>query len=217
MVGLSGGVGSGKSTIAAFFRNEGARIIDADRVGHEVLDRPDVRAGLVRDWGPGILRRGRVDRAALARVAFRDRRSVRRLNRRVHPAILREIRRRIARSPRWVVLDAALLHETGADRLCDRMVFVDAPATLRRRRTAARGWAPGELARRERCQRPAAYKEKKADYVINNAGPKSLAKEQVNVISRELRNLHLSSHHLRRSVSWRRAKRESPRKRSRRP
>jgi dephospho-CoA kinase len=187
VVGLAGGVGSGKSTVAKIFIKEGAQGIDADALGHGVLDLPRVRAALARDWGPGILRGGRVDRAALARLAFRSRKSIARLNRRVHPVILREIRRRISRARGWVVLDAALLFETGADALCDVVVFVSAPRALRARRTRARGWGPGELERRERVQLPIAYKKKKADYVIDNTGPKSRTEEQTRRICDELR------------------------------
>lgn len=187
VVGLAGGVGSGKSTVAGIFIKEGARGIDADALGHRVLDFPRMRAALARDWGTDILRKGRVDRAALARLAFRSRKDVARLNRRVHPAILREIRRRIARARGWVVLDAALLFETGADALCDKIVFVSAPRALRERRTRARGWGPGELARRERFQIPVSYKKKKADYVIDNTGPTSRTEVQTRKICDELR------------------------------
>ena len=128
-----------------------------------------------------------MDRAALARLAFRSRKDVARLNRRVHPEILREIRRRISRARGWVVLDAALLFETGADALCDKIVFVSAPRALRARRTRARGWGPGELARRERFQIPVSYKKKKADYVIDNTGPTSRTEEQTRKICDELR------------------------------
>lgn len=182
VVGLAGGVGSGKSTVAALFRNWGARVLDADAIGHRVIERPDVRARLVRAWGPGILRGKRVDRARLARAAFRSRASARRLNRLVHPPILREIRRRIARCRGWVVLDAALLYEAGADRLCDRVVFVDAPVDVRRRRAAARGMPPEEAARRERFQRPLSYKKRRADNVIDNAGSKSRTERQAREI-----------------------------------
>jgi dephospho-CoA kinase len=187
VVGLAGGVGSGKSTVAAFFRKWGARVIDADAVGHRVLERPDVRARLAVLWGPGVLRNGRVDRAALARAVFRSRADVERLNRLVHPVILREMRRRIREARGWVVLDAALLFEAGADSLCDRVVFVRAPRSLRARRTAARGWTKEELRRRERFQWPPSYKEKKAHYVIDNTGSKSRAKAQARTIYEELR------------------------------
>ena len=189
VVGLAGGVGSGKSTVAAIFIKQGARGIDADLLGHRVLELPAVRAGLVRDWGTGILRDGRVDRAALARLAFRSRKTVARLNRRVHPEILRDIRRQIARARGWVVLDAALLFETGADALCDKIVFVSAPRALRARRVRSRGWGPEELRRRERFQLPVVYKKKKADYVIDNTGPASRTEAQTRKICDELRQL----------------------------
>jgi dephospho-CoA kinase len=189
VVGLAGGVGSGKSTVASIFIKQGARGIDADALGHRVLELPTVRAGLLRDWGEGILRDGRVDRAALARLAFRSRKDVARLNRRVHPEILREIRRRIARARGWVVLDAALLFETGADALCDKVIFVSAPRAIRARRVRSRGWGPGELRRRERFQIPVVYKKKKADYVIDNAGSASRTADQIRKICDELRLL----------------------------
>jgi len=189
VVGLAGGVGSGKSTVAAIFTNEGARGIDADVLAHQVLGLPRVRAALARDWGDGILLRGRVDRAALARLAFRSKESVERLNRRVHPEILREIRRQVKRARGWVILDAPLLFETGADALCDKVIYVSAPFAIRVRRTRGRGWGPGELRRRERFQFPTVYKKKKADYVIDNAGPKSRTEVQARKIVEELRRL----------------------------
>ncbi len=188
VLGLAGGIGSGKSTVASFFRKWGARVVDADAVARRILDRPDVRERLARAWGPDILRGGRVDRAALARKAFRSGSSLSRLARTVHPAALREIRRRISAARGWVILDAALLFETGLDRRCDRVIFVHAPRKARgRRAAAARGWAPGEAARRERFQRPLADKKMRADYVIDNTGPRSRAERQARKIFDELR------------------------------
>lgn len=186
VLGLAGGVGSGKSSVAAIFRRWGADVVDADVLGHRALEIPAVRSRLARAWGPGILKDGRVDRAALGRLAFRSKRDVARLNRLVHPAILREIRRRIARAGGWVVLDAALLFEAGADRLCDRVAFVDVPRHERIRRTRVRGWDARELARRERFQWPVSFKRRKADYVIDNAGPKSRTIEQARRIYEDL-------------------------------
>jgi dephospho-CoA kinase len=191
IVGLAGGIGSGKSTVAALFRRlRGARVIDADVVGHRVLDRPAVKRRLVRAFGSGILGRdGEVDRSALARAAFRSRAAAGRLNRATHPAILREIRRELAASKGWVVLDASLLFETGADALCDRVVYVEAPSALRRDRTARRGWAPGERERRERLQAGPAAKKRSSDYVIDNAGPQGRTADQVRKIVAELDRL----------------------------
>lgn len=190
VVGLAGGVGSGKSTVAALFRKWGARVVDADALGHRLLDAPRVRARLVRLFGPGLLRGRRIDRRALAVEAFQSRRSVERLNRTVHPAILREIRAVLRRSRgALVVLDAALLFETGADALCDRVIYVDVPRRERARRVRSRGWAAGELARRESFQHPTAYKKKRANYVIDNAGTRARTTSQAREIFDELRKL----------------------------
>jgi dephospho-CoA kinase len=187
VIGLAGGVGSGKSRVAGMLKRRGAGIVNADAIGHRVIDRPEIRRRLVQAWGPGILRGKRIDRESLARAAFGSRASVKRLNRIVHPAIVREMRRRLALRRGWTVLDAALLYEAGADRLCDRVIFVDAPRALRVRRTRGRGWPPGELERRERYQWIVAYKKKKADYVLVNAGSLSRTEQQLDQILDDLR------------------------------
>jgi dephospho-CoA kinase len=181
VVGLSGGVGSGKSTVARILRRlKRARVIDADAVGHRVLARPAVRRRLAAIFGREILgREGAIDRRELARRAFRSREALGRLNRATHPAILREIRRELAAARGWVVLDASLLFESGADALCDRVIFVDAPRRVREERTAARGWPPGERARREGFQWTPAAKKRKADVVIDNAGPVARTERQL--------------------------------------
>jgi dephospho-CoA kinase len=184
VVGLLGGVGSGKSTVARLLAGHGARVLDADRVARGVLASPPVRAAVRRAWGSGVIGRdGRPDRAALARIVFRDGRALRRLNRLVHPRVVARIRRdatRMRRGRRPVVIDAPLLLETPLRRLCGLLVFVDAPVARRARRTAReRGWAPGELARRERFQAGLARKRRLADVVIDNGGPVAATARQV--------------------------------------
>ena len=187
VLGLAGGVGSGKSLVAGLLKKRGGEILDADVLGHRALDRPEIVRRLVRAWGPGILREGAVDRAALARAAFQSKTSVQRLNRIVHPAILGEIRRRLAAARGWTVLDAALLYEVGAEKLCDRVIYVDAPRPLRERRIRSRRWPAGELVKRERFQWNPAYKKKKADYVIDNTGTPSRTEHQLERILDDLR------------------------------
>jgi dephospho-CoA kinase len=147
-------------------------VIDADVVGHRVLARPAVRRRLVARFGRDILGRGgAIDRRELARRAFRSRKDLAALNRETHPAILREIRKELGAARGWVVLDASLLFESGADALCDRVIFVDAPRRVREARTASRGWPPGERARREAFQWPVERKRKRSDVTIDNGGP----------------------------------------------
>jgi dephospho-CoA kinase len=180
VVGLTGGIGSGKSTVAGILRKSGAVVIDADALGHRVLEIPRIRAALVRDFGAAILGEdGRIDRRALGRKAFRNKAATARLNRRVHPEILNRIRRGIRRARGCVVLDAALLYETGAEALCDRVWFVDAPRRRRLERIRARGWSAREVSRRERTQMPLREKKRRADVVIDNGGPVSRTEREV--------------------------------------
>lgn len=192
VVGLLGGVGSGKSSVAALFKEFGALTVDADRIAHGVLEDPAVRRTLVAWWGPAILRRGRVDRAEVARRAFGSAEATAKLNALTHPRIRRELKREIARARRLggvVIVEAALLLETGSDAGCDVLVFVDAPAAVRRRRAASRGWTAAEWRRREDAQWPLPRKRARADYVIDNGGSRAAARKQVVSILQEIASL----------------------------
>src|SRR5262245_50331946 len=189
IVGLLGGVGSGKSAVAALFKENGARVVDADRIAHGVLEDRGVRRTLASWWGPEVLRGGRVDRAVVARRAFGSAADRNRLNALVHPKIRRALRGEILKGRRRggvLVVEAALLLETGSDGWCDVLVFVDAPAAVRRRRARSRGWTAEEWRRRERSQWPVARKRKRADYVIDNGGSRAAARKQVERILQEL-------------------------------
>ncbi len=176
-IGLIGGVASGKSAVARQFADWGAVILDADRVGHEVLLEMDVIHQLVARWGPRILTEaGEINRSAVARIVFAAGGETERqfLNSVTHPRIaerigleLNELRQ--ANCPA-VVLDAALLLEAGWDRLCDEIVFIDVPQELRLARARTRGWDAGELARREATQIPLEEKKRRATVCLDNSG-----------------------------------------------
>jgi dephospho-CoA kinase len=183
VLGLVGGVGSGKSHVAAgLAAKRNVAVIAADPIGHEVLRRPAVMAELRHRWGDSVFTpAGEVDRARLGSLVFgddpaaRDRR--RQLEAITHPEITREVCRRIAEyqsQPHLeaIVLDAALLLEAGWREFCDRVVFVDSPLADRQQRVAAsRGWSAAELARREASQWPLDQKRRGSDAVIQNCGP----------------------------------------------
>jgi len=181
VIGITGGIGSGKSTVAGMFADLGAERIDADALGHEALERDDVRAAIREVWGPGVFdASGRIDRKALAEVAFADDEQTRRLNAIVHPPLLQQLHRRLAQATSKVaVLDAALLTESGLDEVCDVVVFVDAPRTVQRQRVAARGWSEQELQRREARQHSLGEKRERSRYVIENAGTERNTLQQV--------------------------------------
>jgi len=177
IVGLLGGVSSGKSTVAGELARLGARVIDADRLAHLVLRDPAVKQRLRRRWGGEVFKRsGAVDRAQLAARAFASPQEQQALVRITHPPILRRIRAelgklRARRKPAIVVLDAALLAESGLARLCDVTVFVSCDRKRRAgRASAARGWPDQEVERREHYQIPLNRKQRSADYLVDNIG-----------------------------------------------
>lgn len=178
VIGLAGGIGAGKSTVARVLADSGLGVIDSDRLNHEELGRPEVIETLV-GWLGQELRgpEGGLRRDALAQLVFNDPRQRARVEALLHPRIARrrqELIEAFEADPkvRAIVLDSPLLFEAGLDRLCDKVIFVDAPTDQRAGRLAAgRGWSGEELARREKSQQPLDSKRASADYIIvNNSG-----------------------------------------------
>jgi dephospho-CoA kinase len=187
VVGIVGGLGSGKSTVAELLARRGARVVDADRIGHAVLGRAPVRAALVAAFSGGILdQAGQVDRRRLARAAFQTPERVEKLNKIVHPPIIQDVRGRVDELTKkadvpLVVVDAALLMETGLHSdLCDMLLFVDATRRLRQERwTAGRSIGAEQFEKRERAQLPARSKKERADFVVDNTGSLRELEDQV--------------------------------------
>lgn len=176
VIGLVGGVGAGKSAAAAAFARRGGAVIDADRLGHTVLELPVVKAALVERWGERVLKPdGAVDRRTVAGIVFADAAERRVLEAVVFPPITAAARERIAAAQadpavRFVVLDAPTLLEAGWGELADRLVCVDAPRPVRLGRVARRGWTDADLTAREAAQLPAADKRARCDAVLVNDG-----------------------------------------------
>lgn len=179
LLGVLGGIASGKSEVARLLAGAEGRVLDADALAHAELEASDTREWLGARFGPALIAGGRVDRAALAAAVFADPAARAELEARVHPRVRAALRGGLVaaqreRVPR-VVLDVPLLLENEAEHgltaLCDALVFVDADAKVRDARAVARrGWASGELERREALQLPLATKRDRADFVIRNEG-----------------------------------------------
>lgn len=149
VLGVTGLPGCGKSAFCAGLAR--SLWISADRLGHELLDRPDLQKRLVDAFGLEILKEGRVHRPTLGAIVFGGQ-GMETLNAIVHPAIREEVHRRIveARSGwRPVVLEAAILFEAGFDDLCDRSLLLEADFDLRLARVQSRGWSREELKSRD--------------------------------------------------------------------
>jgi dephospho-CoA kinase len=177
VIGVTGGAGAGKSLVASLFARWGGLLISGDEIGKRVVDGSAcLRRRLVKAFGPGILKGGKIRRSVLAKRAFADRTATELLNRLVHPLLIRELNREIgraARSSRYraVVVDAALLVEWGQRQVhWEYLVGVWAPATLRRERLRARGWTDDQIRGRMRGQLPWCARRRVIDCVVKNDG-----------------------------------------------
>lgn len=188
VIGICGGIGSGKSAVASAFRALGCEVCVSDDVARAVLERPEVRAAVIARAGPSVSRPdGSVDRAALGRAIFADPALRADIERIMHPRIEAARRAQFAQAPRSTrgfIIDAPLLLEVGLDRECDAVVFVDAPHALRVARvTATRGWDAAELDRRERAQLPLAEKRARStDTIVNDCDQHELARRVAEVL-----------------------------------
>ncbi len=141
IIGLTGRTGSGKTTASGVFSEQGAGIIDADAVAHEVLRKGGAAyKGVIETFGAGILSEsGEIDRSLLGAEVFNNIKKLLKLNELTHSHILAEIKLRIAASTREnTVIDAALLFESGLDEVCDLTVAVTAPESVRMSRIMER-------------------------------------------------------------------------------
>jgi dephospho-CoA kinase len=174
IVGLTGGLATGKSTVAGMFGRLGAGLVDCDRLAHAALRRgTPVYRRVVKQWGPGICATGgEIDRKALARRVFASARERRRLEGLVHPAVRRELRDRLRKSRRKItVAEIPLLFETDFHRQVARTVTVTAPRAEQIARARRKlGISAAEAAERIAAQLSLRDKAKRSDYVIHNDG-----------------------------------------------
>jgi dephospho-CoA kinase len=174
VIGLTGGIGSGKSTVAQFLAELGAVIIDLDKVGHEALQQEEVRGQLVRKFGKDILNvSGEVDRTRLGKLVFNNREALARLNRIVHPVIDNMVNARIEEYRRKgvevVVLEAAAMLEAGRASQVDELWVALAPEKVVLQRLSERnGYSGKETRARIDSQMSSEERIRHADVVIDS-------------------------------------------------
>ncbi|OGX38835.1 MAG: dephospho-CoA kinase [Omnitrophica WOR_2 bacterium RIFCSPHIGHO2_02_FULL_68_15] len=185
VIGVTGSLGTGKSTVARLLARRGAHRLDADAMAHALMaPGTPVWRRLRRRFGAGVVQPdGRIDRPALAAAGFASRDAWRDLCRIVHPAVIAATRRSLAAlrrraRPAVVVLDVPLLIESGMTSLVDWVVVVTADRRAQLAR-ARRRWPAAEILRRLRRQMPLAEKVRRADVVIDNNGSRRATAVQV--------------------------------------
>jgi len=189
IVGLIGGIGAGKSTIARLLVELGAEVVDADALAHEILETPEVKEVLVSWLGKEVLRKdGRVDRKEVAQRVFTSPEEVKKLEALVHPGVRSRIETKIlehsqqskkAERHSLLVLDVPLLDGSPLRERCSGVLFVDSPQETRKKRVEARGWKAGELERREKLQTSLEEKKRLSDWVVDNSGTLEETRRQV--------------------------------------
>lgn len=192
VIGLTGGIGMGKSTAAAAFRRARIPVFDADREVHRLQARGGAAVAPIAAAFPGAVRDGAVDRAALRAIVTKDPAAFGRLEAIVHPLVRAGERRFLARARRAghkvAVLDIPLLFETGSDRRVDQVVVVSAPPDVQRARVKLRRGVTEAQARALIArQMPDAEKRKRADIVVRTGLSRHYAQRRLRGLIREMR------------------------------
>jgi len=187
VIGVTGGVGTGKSTVAKMFQRLGAVVLDADAITHQLMEPKRLAwRAIVKTFGESILNDDQtINRRGLAAVVFSDEQRRKRLEGIVHPRVLRAIRHELrhlrrSRGIRAVVVDVPLLVEAGAEDLVDALVVVTAPPEAQRERLKRQhGWSDEEISKRIGAQWELSAKAALADHVVDNSDGVDVTRTQV--------------------------------------
>ena len=181
IIGLTGGIASGKSTVSDALRKSGAVIIDADAISRGILERDGAAYGQVTEAFPQyILPDGTIDRRGLGAYVFSHEEGIRRLNAITHPIIVEEVRRRAEAEEGSVIIDAPLLIEVGLDRICHEIWLVTAEREIRVERIMRRnGLSRQEAEDRIDNQLSEEEKRRRAHLVIENSGSLAALDQQI--------------------------------------
>ncbi len=185
VVGITGSIGSGKSSAAKYLGRFGFSVINADRLYRSLYKKGGVlHEKLLLAFGRGIgTKGGEINRKKLRSIVFSDPKKLRLLNRITHPEILRAAKKRIAASQKNIIIDAPLLFEAKFDSLCDQVIVVHCSGkVMLRRLLATRNLSRAEILRIKESQMPFSEKKKRADFVVDTSGSYAKTRRQLDRI-----------------------------------
>lgn len=191
VLGVTGSIGSGKTTVTAFMREGGAAVINADELARQAVQpgRPAL-AAIVREFGPQMLdESGQLRRKALAERVFDDRAATRRLGELIHPEVVAQTRRLLEElkdDHPVIVVDVPLLFEAGMQGLMDKVLVVTITENQRFSRLRRRGFSERQVIARLGMQMPQARKISLADYVIDNSGTIEATRKQAQTLLEQI-------------------------------
>jgi len=183
-LGLTGGIGSGKSTALAYLHECGAAVISSDDIVHRLYDRPAIIAAIQARYGHKALSGAHVNRQALAGIVFRDHDELQWLEKLLHPHVQAAVeewaaaQQKVKPRPAVLVAEVPLLFETGMETAFDLVMLITAPAEVRRQRLTAK-LTDGEFERRLALQMPEDEKVARSDFVFHNTGERKALREFV--------------------------------------
>ena len=191
IIGLTGDVGAGKSTLCSVWREMGARVIDADTVARSMWDRADVRAEAEKRWGAGFF--DEPDKKTLwaknAAKIFNDAEEYKFASALIHRRTGEELKKLAREAEGWVIVEIPLLYEGGHDEWLDYVVYAAAPFEKRVARNAKRNWNAEEVSRREAKLLPSEEKIAKADFVLTNDGTEEEWKQKARELGERMKLL----------------------------
>jgi dephospho-CoA kinase len=174
IVGVTGVIGTGKSTLSGMLKDRGFPVIDVDGLGRQASSDPEVLRAVEDAFGKGLVRDGSIDRPSMKDLVFRDPAALRTIEGIIHPFVHEVLCRTIgelsAKGERAAIVDHPLLFETGMNDKCSKVVVVSASEETIRRRLKLRGVTEDDMKRRLGFQIPLAEKAARADFVVNNDG-----------------------------------------------
>lgn len=190
ILGLTGGIASGKSTVARIFQKMDIEVVDADRIARSVTQEKRVIEELAEAFGEEIVVRGEIDRKKLREIVFASDENVKKINSIIHPRVIEifEARREISHPDEIVIFDIPLLYEGGLEYLCDRVLVVSVPREVQINRIMKRDGSTRETAERIiDHQMATSLKEERADYIIRNHRDMEYLNERVVELFEEIK------------------------------
>ncbi|MFH2028299.1 MAG: dephospho-CoA kinase [Nanoarchaeota archaeon] len=179
-LGITGIFGSGKTTVAKHIAKKGYKHINADQIGHKLLDKTKIKSKIIKQFGKQLLTNNKIDRRKLKNIVFYNNKELIKLNRIIHPYIIKEIKKQITKK---CIIDAALLIETKATRLVDKLIVIKiTKKELLRRLEKKNKYNKTEINNILRSQLSQREKLKKADIIIDNSKDINYTKKQVSKI-----------------------------------
>lgn len=194
VIGITGSIGTGKSTVSKYLQNKGYRVLDADVIAKGELEDPEVAAEIAAVFGPEILTDGQVDRKKLGGLIFRDSEKRKKLNALIHPRVIKTIEEELESTEGLVFVDIPLLYEAGLEYLCDKILVVYASRRTQIARLTERDGIGEEYALLKiEAQMDIEEKKKLADFLVDNEGsPAETFAQTENILRRvndEIRRL----------------------------